>query len=199
MNSPEHTWFLLAYDYEWNAISAIATAIATLVALCAPFILRWQDRRTTAKENRAHNREIVETTVQGFERLIFAFRQFNIGAPRGPFDFNVAAARASSHAATLRVLAQRQGIQGDAIAGALATAEALDHIRYAENAAANALKLAGRAGTDQRYEEIKDQLTAALVLAKEAQARIDTTVTKGGLTVRGGELIITLPKTISEA
>lgn len=59
----DHTILLGLYDYEWDAISSIATALATIVALGLPFLIKYLSDRKEAGDLRDRQEEVIRAVT----------------------------------------------------------------------------------------------------------------------------------------
>jgi hypothetical protein len=124
----EHTIFLGLYDFEWDAISSIATALATIVALGLPFLIKYLSDRKEAIELRNRQEEVVRAVTDAQKCLLDSLEEIFNNVVGQPIMMERASSRALSRAEVLRVLARGQGLTDGAIASCLSAAQAMDQI-----------------------------------------------------------------------
>lgn len=178
----ERPTFVGLNDYQWSALSAISTLLAVLVALGVPFLLKWLDRRAAAARLLSRYRELTAAVYEALNCLIGALEDFNRGRMTGTLDLTRAAARASSRAQTLRILATSPGISDGAIASCVSAARALEFVVQAHEAHRRAA-----------VGLVAGELEAGLAIAKEAAARIQRVAAYREINFPDGRTVPALP------
>ncbi|MBB5725561.1 hypothetical protein FHS97_001487 [Sphingomonas endophytica] len=135
----DHPVFLTLRDYEWSAISSIATALAVIVALVVPLGINLhqllRNAKVAADADRRSAIHVAEACHEATAILMETRRAFNISWKADNFDSDLwtralrhVAIRAARRSEMLRIVASQPDRNHLSISCALASAEAMDII-----------------------------------------------------------------------